>query len=239
MNAGEEKLKPLDWLARVRMALEAARGLAFLHAHGVLHCRFTMTCVVLDEQWRARVSDYGVGVAGPDGVIRSRQVPPKRLRRLPSKCPPVFLLGTGGDGYMDPLYAATGPSSNDIPIPIAEPRHLAHLKPKYRFLGSTNLFRILVRTQLFNTHSEAEITPKHSPSLDPPILSRQQSYALSTLKRSQVLCPASGTRAPNPDKDETSLVAGRGSQKPGGPCSDFARRRCGSCGGPTATGADA
>lgn len=86
--------KLLDWSTRLRIALDVARGLEFLHEHtvpAVIHRDFKCSNILLDQNFRARVSDFGMAKTGSDKV--NGQV----MTRV---------LGTSG--YVAPEYASTG-----------------------------------------------------------------------------------------------------------------------------------
>ena len=50
----------LDWEARVRIALTAGRGLAFLHAHNFVHGNIKSSNVLLKSNLEACLADYGL-----------------------------------------------------------------------------------------------------------------------------------------------------------------------------------
>lgn len=83
---------PLDWQTRLGIALDCARALEFLHEHSspaVIHRDFNCSNVLLDHNYRARVSDFGMAKVGSnkaDGQVVTR------------------VLGT--TGYLAPEYAA-------------------------------------------------------------------------------------------------------------------------------------
>ncbi|CAL5094795.1 unnamed protein product [Urochloa decumbens] len=85
---------PLDWQTRLGIALDCARALEFLHEHSapaVIHRDFNCSNVLLDHNYRARVSDFGMAKVGSnraDGQVVTR------------------VLGT--TGYLAPEYASTG-----------------------------------------------------------------------------------------------------------------------------------
>ncbi|KAK6233145.1 Protein kinase domain - like 10 [Theobroma cacao] len=70
--------RPLDWGTRLRIALDCARALEFLHEHAVptvIHRDFKCTNVLLDQNLRAKVSDFGMAKMGSDktnGQISTR-----------------------------------------------------------------------------------------------------------------------------------------------------------------------
>ncbi|OVA00113.1 Protein kinase domain [Macleaya cordata] len=90
-NGGASKL---DWETRLRIALEAAKGLEYLHEHvspPVIHRDFKSSNILLDKNFHAKVSDFGLAKLGSDkagGHVSTR------------------VLGT--QGYVAPEYALTG-----------------------------------------------------------------------------------------------------------------------------------
>ncbi|KAG6572391.1 putative serine/threonine-protein kinase PBL23, partial [Cucurbita argyrosperma subsp. argyrosperma] len=84
----------LDWETRLRVSLEAAKGLEYLHehvSHPVIHRDFKSSNVLLDKDLHAKVSDFGLAKIGSDkagGHVSTR------------------VLGT--QGYVAPEYALTG-----------------------------------------------------------------------------------------------------------------------------------
>ncbi|MED6182004.1 hypothetical protein PIB30_024633 [Stylosanthes scabra] len=86
--------QPLDWWTRMRIALDCAKALEFLHEHAafpVIHRDFKTANVLLDQNFRAKVSHFGLAKTGSDkinGQISTR------------------VLGT--TGYLAPEYASTG-----------------------------------------------------------------------------------------------------------------------------------
>ncbi|CAH8269785.1 unnamed protein product [Arabidopsis lyrata] len=85
--------QPLSWNTRVRMALGAARGLAFLHnaQPQVIYRDFKASNILLDSNYNAKLSDFGLARDGPMGDnshVSTR------------------IMGT--QGYAAPEYLATG-----------------------------------------------------------------------------------------------------------------------------------
>lgn len=84
----------LDWGTRLKIALEAAKGLEYLHedvSPPVIHRDFKTSNILLDENFHAKVSDFGLAKLGTDkagGHVSTR------------------VLGT--QGYVAPEYALTG-----------------------------------------------------------------------------------------------------------------------------------
>ncbi|KAL0285508.1 UNVERIFIED_CONTAM: Inactive LRR receptor-like serine/threonine-protein kinase BIR2 [Sesamum angustifolium] len=85
----------LDWSARFRIALGAARGLAWLH-HGcqppILHQNISSNIVLLDEDFDARIMDFGLA----------------RLMASSESNDSSFVNGDLGEiGYVAPEYSST------------------------------------------------------------------------------------------------------------------------------------
>ncbi|CAL9151053.1 probable serine/threonine-protein kinase PBL23 [Musa acuminata AAA Group] len=84
----------LEWETRMKIALEAAKGLEYLHEEvnpPVIHRDFKSSNILLDKNFRAKVSDFGLAKFGSEkagGHVSTR------------------VLGT--QGYVAPEYALTG-----------------------------------------------------------------------------------------------------------------------------------
>jgi interleukin-1 receptor-associated kinase 4 len=85
--------QPLSWAIRMKVAIGAARGLSFLHdaKSQVIYRDFKASNILLDADFNAKLSDFGLAKAGPTGdrTHVSTQV-----------------MGT--HGYAAPEYVATG-----------------------------------------------------------------------------------------------------------------------------------
>uniref|UniRef100_A0A5B7B043 non-specific serine/threonine protein kinase n=1 Tax=Davidia involucrata TaxID=16924 RepID=A0A5B7B043_DAVIN len=87
------KLEPLSWKRRLNIALDVARGMEYLHnlAHqSFIHRDLKSSNILLGDDFRAKVSDFGLVKLAPDG---ERSV----VTRL-----------AGTFGYLAPEYAVTG-----------------------------------------------------------------------------------------------------------------------------------
>ncbi|CAL9175013.1 serine/threonine-protein kinase-like protein CCR4 [Musa acuminata AAA Group] len=84
-----------SWAARLRLALDAARGIEYLHAYAVpaiIHRDIKSTNILLDGVWTAKVADFGVSLTSPDnegsiaaGTVGYMDPEYYRLRRLTEK----------------------------------------------------------------------------------------------------------------------------------------------------------
>lgn len=63
-------IAPLDWEARVKIALGAARGLAYLHEDSnprVIHRDFKASNILLENDFTPKVSDFGLAKVAAEG----------------------------------------------------------------------------------------------------------------------------------------------------------------------------
>lgn len=64
LHAGVDKeTAPLDWASRMKIALGAARGLAYLHEDSsprVIHRDFKSSNILLEHDYTPKVSDFGL-----------------------------------------------------------------------------------------------------------------------------------------------------------------------------------
>lgn len=60
---------PLPWSNRIKIAIGAAKGLAFLHGgpEPVIYRDFKTSNILLDSEYTAKLSDFGLAKAGPQG----------------------------------------------------------------------------------------------------------------------------------------------------------------------------
>ncbi|CAK8566607.1 unnamed protein product [Lathyrus sativus] len=85
--------QPLSWKIRMKIALDAAKGLAFLHSDevDVIYRDFKTSNILIDSNYNAKLSDFGMAKDGPEGGkshVSTR------------------IMGT--PGYAAPEYLATG-----------------------------------------------------------------------------------------------------------------------------------
>ncbi|KAJ0602105.1 putative protein kinase RLK-Pelle-CrRLK1L-1 family [Helianthus annuus] len=85
------------WIQRLKICLDAARGLCYLHddkgtQQRVLHRDIKSSNILLDEYWNAKVSDMGLSKIGPANQQHTT----------------LFTNVVGTLGYLDPLYMELG-----------------------------------------------------------------------------------------------------------------------------------
>ncbi|KAJ9559734.1 hypothetical protein OSB04_004894 [Centaurea solstitialis] len=80
----------MSWSARIKVALDAARGLQYLHVYAdppIIHRDIKSSNILLDGEWTGKVSDFGLSLMGP-----------------PDDGSHLSLHAAGTVGYMDPEY---------------------------------------------------------------------------------------------------------------------------------------
>ncbi|KAJ7954392.1 Receptor protein kinase [Quillaja saponaria] len=100
-NQKEECLKPLEWTRRLTIALDVARGVEYLHglAHQIfIHRDLKPSNILLGDDMRAKVSDFGLVRLAPEGKASFE----------------TRLAGTFG--YLAPEYAATGRVTTKVDV---------------------------------------------------------------------------------------------------------------------------
>ncbi|KNA03176.1 hypothetical protein SOVF_211670 isoform A [Spinacia oleracea] len=94
-------MEPLPWKRRLVIALDVARGMEYLHTlaqQSFIHRDLKSSNILLDDEFRAKVSDFGLVKLAPD---REKSVATR-------------LAGTFG--YLAPEYAVTGKVSTKIDV---------------------------------------------------------------------------------------------------------------------------
>jgi len=80
----------MDWVRRVTIAVQAARGIEYLHGYAcppVIHRDIKSSNILIDEEHNARVADFGLSLLGPA-----------------DSSSPLAELPAGTLGYLDPEY---------------------------------------------------------------------------------------------------------------------------------------
>ncbi|CAA0830452.1 Protein kinase superfamily protein [Striga hermonthica] len=160
---------PLSWEMRLKIALDAARGLAYLHEEmdfQIIFRDFKSSNILLDEQWNAKLSDFGLARLGPaEGLTH------------------VSTAVVGTLGYAAPEYVHTGrlTSKSDVwsfgvflyelitgrrPLdrnrPRAEQKLLEWVKP---YLSDAKKFQMILDPRLTKEGSKQILRSAHKLSL--------------------------------------------------------------------------
>ncbi|MED6123010.1 hypothetical protein PIB30_045352 [Stylosanthes scabra] len=94
LHGADKETSPLDWNSRMKIALGAARGLAYLHEDSnpcVIHRDFKSSNILLEDDFTPKVSDFGLARTALDEG---------------NKHISTHVMGTFG--YLAPEYAMTG-----------------------------------------------------------------------------------------------------------------------------------
>ncbi|CAA2965245.1 serine threonine- kinase ACR4 [Olea europaea subsp. europaea] len=90
LHGNKELKEQLDWIRRVTIAVQAARGIEYLHGYAcppVIHRDIKSSNILIDEEHNARVADFGLSLLGPA-----------------NSSSPLAELPAGTLGYLDPEY---------------------------------------------------------------------------------------------------------------------------------------
>ncbi|KAL4194599.1 hypothetical protein AMTRI_Chr05g60160 [Amborella trichopoda] len=94
LHGVDRETSPLDWNARMKIALGSARGLAYLHEDSsprVIHRDFKSSNILLEDDFTPKVSDFGLARAASEGGNEH-----------------ISTRVMGTFGYVAPEYAMTG-----------------------------------------------------------------------------------------------------------------------------------
>ncbi|KAL2478118.1 Protein kinase protein with adenine nucleotide alpha hydrolase-like domain [Forsythia ovata] len=95
--SGDSKM-PLNWEKRINIALGAAKGLAYLHAHNIVHRDMRPGNILITHDHESRLGDFGLAKAQQDDSVTSNS----------------GMVGTLG--YMAPEYAEYGKMSTKTDV---------------------------------------------------------------------------------------------------------------------------
>ncbi|KAL4458956.1 hypothetical protein ABPG75_013821 [Micractinium tetrahymenae] len=71
---GTTAAEELTWQRRLRLALGVARGLAYLHACGIVHGDLKSPNVLTDGGWNAKLTDFGLTLEAPYSAMNIHMV---------------------------------------------------------------------------------------------------------------------------------------------------------------------
>lgn len=86
----------LSWIQRLRICIGAARGLNYLHdpsstQQPIIHCDIKSANVLLDQNWNAKVTDFGLSKIGPANSNQQHSLLITSALGTPGYCDPLFL----------------------------------------------------------------------------------------------------------------------------------------------------
>nr|XP_043615034.1 myosin-11-like [Erigeron canadensis] len=82
----------LTWMQRINICIDAARGLAYLHYHRVIHRDIKSANILLCHDWKAMIADFGLSLTG----------------HANENVTFAITDASGTRGYCDPEYISTG-----------------------------------------------------------------------------------------------------------------------------------
>ena len=56
----EQICEHMQWAGRVRLMLDAAKGMLYLHNKDLLHCDLKSLNLLIDKTWTCKVADFGL-----------------------------------------------------------------------------------------------------------------------------------------------------------------------------------
>ncbi|KAL0460337.1 UNVERIFIED_CONTAM: putative inactive leucine-rich repeat receptor-like protein kinase [Sesamum latifolium] len=118
-----DEAKIMEWSVRVRIAVGIAKGLAWLHQNRIVHRRISSKCILLDENFNPRISDFGKATILND-TCSSREPPSREFPGLGSYKRDVHCFG------MVLLELITAMKYNEIfssDVDVHMSEHISHL----------------------------------------------------------------------------------------------------------------
>ncbi|XP_044465146.1 probable serine/threonine-protein kinase PIX13 isoform X2 [Mangifera indica] len=174
-------IEPLSWDIRIKIAIGAARGLAFLHTseEKVIYRDFKASNILLDGYFNAKIADFGLAKLGPavgESHITTR------------------IMGTYG--YAAPEYIATGLRAFDTKRPNGQQNLVDWMKPmlsQKKKLKNIMDARIEGQYSTKAVHKTAQLAlkcleadPKRRPSMKEVVEILEQVEAIKEIPRNSV-----------------------------------------------------
>lgn len=87
-------MAPLTWLQRIKICIEVARGLNYIHKQNIIHRDIRSNNILLDKNWEAKIFDFGL----------ARLIPANQQANTPIITDRI----AGTYVYLDPEYSERG-----------------------------------------------------------------------------------------------------------------------------------
>lgn len=136
-SSGPGKKVKLDWEARLKIAVGAAQGLAYLHHDcnpRIIHRDVKSSNILLDENFEAHLSDFGIAKSIPTAKTHAS----------------TYVLGT--IGYIDPEYARTSRLNEKSDVYSFGIVLLELLTGKKAVDNESNLHQLVCSYQIISKH---------------------------------------------------------------------------------------
>ncbi|KAL0369827.1 UNVERIFIED_CONTAM: putative inactive leucine-rich repeat receptor-like protein kinase [Sesamum angustifolium] len=115
--------KVMEWPVRVRIAVGIAKGLAWLHQNRIVHRGISLKCILLDDNFNPRISDFGKATIPNDTCLSreplSREFPELGSYKRDVHCFGMVLLELITAMKYNEMF------SSDVDIHMSE--HISHL----------------------------------------------------------------------------------------------------------------
>ncbi|KAG6395725.1 hypothetical protein SASPL_141849 [Salvia splendens] len=101
LHGVDKEIAPLDWAARMKIALGAARGMAYLHEDSsprVIHRDFKSSNILLEHDYTPKVSDFGLARSAMDEANKH----PAGQENLVAWARPLLATSEGLETIIDP-----------------------------------------------------------------------------------------------------------------------------------------
>ncbi|GKA62467.1 kinase-like domain, phloem protein 2-like protein [Tanacetum coccineum] len=59
-NLRSRNMTPLTWLQRIKICIDVARGLNYIHKQNIIHRDIKSSNILLDKNWEAKIFDFGL-----------------------------------------------------------------------------------------------------------------------------------------------------------------------------------
>lgn len=122
---GPEEVKPrLNWLTRVKICRDVAKGLAFLHEEShlkIIHRDIKPTNILLDKNFTAKISDFGYAELSEDE--KTRVITPTQIAGTKGYMAPEYM-----NGYLTPK--ADVYSFGIVTLEIVSGMNISTFRPK-------------------------------------------------------------------------------------------------------------